>query len=143
MNPYTLLLISSFVITFALLFLLDTFLEKRKRKKKGQPTKLPGSFFVAHGFTYLAFMLGTAILTATFWMKANFNETDLSTLFFHMHVKITSNDIKNFKGLYLWIFVDLIPRICGLFYSMAVRKTRSIFVSPWAERLPYFVHRDP
>lgn len=103
MNPYTLLLISSFVITFALLFLLDTFLEKRKRKKNGQSTKLPGSFFVAHGFTYLAFMLGTAILTATFWMKANFNETDLSTLFFHMHVKITSNDIKNFKGLYLWI----------------------------------------
>ncbi|MBO4477799.1 MAG: LTA synthase family protein [Lachnospiraceae bacterium] len=103
MNPYSLLLTASCVFTFALLMLLDVLIVKRKRKKNGESAKLPVSFFVAHGFTYLAFMLGTALLTATYWMKANFNETDLATLFFHMHVKITSNDIQNFKGLYLWL----------------------------------------
>ena len=103
MNPYSLLLTVSCIFTFGFLFLLDILLERKKRKKNGQAMKLPASFYVSHGFTYLAFMLGTALLTATFWMKANFNETDLATLFFHMHVKITSNDIKNFKGLYLWL----------------------------------------
>lgn len=137
MNPYSLLLTASCVLTFCFLMLFDFFLERKRRKKSGLPKKVPVRFFVAHGLTYAAFMIGTALLTATFWMKANFNETDLATLFFHMHVQITSNDIANFRGLYLWLsfmipagslLLWLLGKGCSALFIKGLRPNRTLYI---------------
>ena len=130
MNAYSILLLSSCVLTFAFLMVIDTLLEKRRRKKGNLSRKIPTRFFVARGFTYLAFMLGTGILVATIWMRQNFKETDLASLFFHMHVQLTSTDIKNFRGLYkcLSLFIpigslllSLLGKACSHAFIVAVR----------------------
>ena len=137
MNPYSLLLTSSCVSTFVVLMVLDIIFEKRRRKKANLSKKLPVRFFIAHCLTYLAFMIGSGILTATFWMMANFNETDLATLFFHMHVKITSNDIANFRGLYLWLSfmisvgslaLWLLGKGCSALFIKGLRPNRTLYI---------------
>lgn len=126
MNAYSILLLSSCVFTFVFLMTLDTFLEKRRRKMGNLSKRIPVRFFVARGFTYLAFMLGTGILVATIWMKQNFKETDLASLFFHMHVQLTSTDIKNIRGLYKCLSL-LIP-LGSLFLSLLGKLWSYIFV---------------
>jgi phosphoglycerol transferase len=137
MNAYSILLLSSCVLTFAFLMVIDTLLEKRRRKKGNLSRKIPTRFFVARGFTYLAFMLGTALITATVWMRHNFSETDLASLFFHMHVQITSNDIANFRGLYLWLAL-MIPAVslalwllgkgCAAIFIKGLRPNRTLYI---------------
>ena len=137
MNPYSLLLTTSSVSTFVVLMVLDIILEKRRRKKGNISKKLPVRFFIAHGITYLAFMIGSGLLTATFWMKHNFAETDLASLFFHMHVQITSNDIANFKGLYQWLAVNIavaslllwiLGKACSALFIRGLRPNRILYI---------------